>query len=155
MMMSSMLGFRFDQRMMDELSKGIQGSPPFTLLTIRLYVRNPEEEMRFFTGLLGVTPRMENPHIVMLPLATGIMLTLQEAMDDKGSKIEKIVPYAGQVEFDLETKNIQCVWDNAQRLSTRYLCQMISGRNFSLFKIQSPNGAVFCFWQKKTQVAEE
>ena len=148
--MSTLLSFRFDHIVFEQLSKGLNVASPFTLLSICLYVSNIKKERKNFSHLLGTTPCFENKNTVVLQISDEIMFFLRnvEEKDLYSRQDDTFMPEVGQVELDLETKDLQLTWQNAQTLTSWYSSKIVSTRYSSLFKVINPTGLILCFWQK-------
>ena len=148
--MSTLLSFRFDQMIFEQLSKGLNVASPFTLLSICLYVGNINNEKNYFSHILGIAPCFENKNTVVLPISDEIMFLLRNVdKKDPGSyQDDSFIPEVGQVEIDLETKNLLLTWQNAQTVTSWHSSKIFSTRYSCLFKIINPTGLILCFWQK-------
>lgn len=152
--MSTLLSFRFDQMILEQLSKGIDITSPFTLLSICLYVSNIQSEKIYFSHILGITPYFENKNTVVLPISNEITLLLRdvEKIDTDSYQDEAFIPEIGQVELDLETKDLELTWQNAQTLKSWHSSKIVSTRYSRLFKVVNPTGLIFCFWQRSINI---
>ena len=143
--MPSLLSYRFEQLIHESVTTQ---KSRCRLLAIRLYVDDLESEKTFYTNLLDCIPQEESEQSASFPLANGIRLVLASAKTGDSTSKKAFHPAGGQVELELETRELMTIWKNLKTT-------MIVGKQWILLQTQqmlrllSPTGLLLNFRQKK------
>jgi hypothetical protein len=143
--MPSLLSYRFEQLIHE--SSSTQKSR-CRLLAIRLYVDDLESEKTFYANLLDCIPQEESEQSASFPLANGIRLILTRAKRGDSSSTKSFHPASGQVELELETRDLITIWQNLKS-SVALGKQWIFSEAQQMLRLLSPAGLLLNFRQKK------
>ena len=145
--MHSLLGFRFDQLIHEQFSRGANRIPPANLFSIQLLVKDLDMEKTFYTKLLNITPLAETKEYVILPISNEVTLSLMACQKSPHRKKDSLYSRIVGIEFNLETRNIHSLWQKALKLYKEKPSDIITEKNMLVFFIKSPGGTLLRFWQ--------
>jgi hypothetical protein len=142
--MPSLLSYRFEQLLHENAAPQ---KSPCRLLAIRLYVADLESEKTFYANLLGCIPQPIDPHSTSFPLANGIRLVLVQICSEEASSKKGFLPAAGQIELELETRELMTIWKNLTASFTKGR-EWISLETQQMLRVLSPTGLLLTLRQK-------
>jgi hypothetical protein len=146
--MSSLLNFRFDQFVLDQITQVGKTDTLANLLSISLFVLDIVKEKEFLTTLFGIKPLFENDHTIVLPLLNGMTLSLQAILNRDTSGFDDNEVNGEKVELDFQVVDIQTFWQITQTHQNWQTSGLKKSRTGWWLKVKSPSGMLLGFWQK-------
>lgn len=141
--MPSLLNSHSDHILLEHLTGNPQAALACKTITLRLSPELILVEKTFFCSLLNISPLVNQPDLVILPITPEVTLNLKNSPKRKAPHVSD-----HEMELTLETDDIQTLWRNARTLAAPGEEGITRAMDGQIFQLVSPAGVLLTIYQR-------